>query len=192
MIDSASGGAGAATVEIFQQVEADLPGTACFAPVVERWWALSEETGTLPDDQAFWPDSWPEFVGRISIVEPIDDGQDFRYAIYAGAIVDAGGVDMTGRLVSEFPYDDLRNAIRQSHSNALMNLCPAIWRYRHLWRGTSFDYCTLYLPVRRARDGSTRLHTIIVNTDPKRRRRYAARFASGSPDLTPEALLQQS
>lgn len=195
-IDPVTEGAAPSTVELFEQVGTDTPGTACFAPVVERWWALSMEAqsegaGGLPSDQAFWLDSWPEFGGRISIVDPVADGRDFRYVIYAGAIVDAGGVDMTGRLVSEFPYADFRNAILQSYGSAYLERKPAIWRFRHIWRGASYDYCTLYLPVRRAHDGSIRLHTIIVNTDPERRRLYSARFATGSAVLAPEDLLQQ-
>lgn len=113
-------------------------------------------------------------MGRISIVDPIDDAQDFRYAIYAGAIVHAGGVDMTGRLLSEFPYPDFRGAIQQSHRESFLERWPKIWRFRHIWRETTYDYCTLYLPVRRVQDGSIRLHTIIVNTDPRRRRLYTA------------------
>ena len=188
--------AASSTVELFEQIGTDTPGTACFAPVLERWLALSKEAnyegaGAIPRDQAFWLDSWPEFAGRISIVDRVDDGQDFRYAIYAGAIVHAGGVDMTGRLVSEFPYQDFRDAVLQSHRNAIEKQTPEIWRFRHVWRGASYDYCTLYLPVRRAHDGSIRLHTIIVNTDPERRRLYSARFATGSAVLAPEDLLQQ-
>ena len=98
---------------------------------------------------------------------------------------------MTGRLVSEFPYPDFRDAVLQSHRNAIEKQTPEIWRFRHVWRGATYDYCTLYLPVRRAHDGSIRLHTIIVNTDLERRRLYSARFATGSAVLAPEDLLQQ-
>ena len=197
MNDPFAEGGPPSTVEIFEQIGTDTAGTACFAPVVERWEALSREAGSegadaLANDQAFWLDSWPEFAGRISIVEPLDGGRDFRYAIYAGAIVDAGGVDMTGRLVSEFPYPDFRHAILQSHRAAFLKQKPEIWRFRHVWRETTYDYCTIYLPVRRVQDGSIRLHTIIVNTDPMRRRLYTARFATGNAVLAPEDLLQQS
>jgi hypothetical protein len=180
------------TIEIFEEVGPDLPGTTCFKPVIAHWETLSEGADIIPPGQAFGPDSWSEFLGRISVLDPIDDGRDFRYAIHAGAIVHAGGVDMTGRHVSEFPYADFRDSVLHSHRTVFEARKPAIWRFRHIWRAKTYDYCTLYLPVRKSGDGSIRLHTIIVNTDPSRRRLYTARFVSGQTNLSPEDLLRYS
>ncbi|MEC9347003.1 MAG: hypothetical protein VYB54_12315 [Pseudomonadota bacterium] len=166
----------------------DLPGTACFAPVIDTWHLLAGDGGELPPDRSFWADRLTDFAGRISVLLPEDDGRDFFYVIYAGAIVDAGGVDMTGFRVSDFPFAGVREALSRCYRSTLRHGVPEIWRTRHDWRGQLYDYCLLVLPVRHVSSGRTRLHVLIVNTDPRRRRLYKAGFLPGREILKPDDL----
>lgn len=42
------------------------------------------------------------WLGSLMILEPLEDGADFRYRLYGSAIVEVAGFDMTGRKVSDF------------------------------------------------------------------------------------------
>lgn len=175
-------------VDICEPVDADTPATACFAPVVRRWHLLAGQVGDLPADRDFWADSLDEFAGRISVLEAGDDGSDFRYVIHAGAIVHAGGVDMTGYRVSDHPFEGVRAALLRIYRSTFRRRAPESWRLRHEWRGQHYDYCLLQLPVRHRSTGAIRIHTIIVNTDPGRRRLYKAGFFPGREILRPDEI----
>jgi len=180
-----SGGLSRKTIEIAEEIGTDHPGTRCLAPLVTRWEEIAKETGDLPSSDHFMMDSLGEFAGRLSVVEPVG-ADDFRYVIYAGAVANVGGVDMGDRRVSDFPYADLRAWFRTVYRRVMEERRPKICRLRHDWRGTVYDYCTLNLPVLRASTGKVRIHTVLVNTDPARRKLYQSQFVTGQSLETPE------
>ena len=157
-------------------MDAADPATECFVPVIRKWQTLYSLSGHLPSSREFQPDHLKEFPSRISVIEPVRGGEDFRYVIYAAAVVHAGGVDMTGYHVSDFFDEKLRTAVTKNLRAVLSDEEPRIWRYRHNWKDRSYDYCSLYIPLVHGAEKRFRIHSIIVNTDPTRRQLYSGRF----------------
>lgn len=164
------------------------PATKCFSSVVERWKKLGVQASGLPSSRDFQPDHLTDFPSRVSVIEPLDDGRDFRYIIYAAAIVDAGGVDMTGYCLSDFPDEAFSVAVMRNVRLVLNDRQPGIWRYRHDWMERQYDYCCLYVPLRNGENDDIRIYSIIVNTDPDRRQLYTGRFENTRKAVKPDQL----
>lgn len=177
-----------ANVALFVSMNADQPATRCFGPVIERWKKLGEQVSRLPSSRDFQPDHLTDFPSRVSVIEPVDAGCDFRYVIYAAAIVEAGGVDMTGYCLSDFHDEALRIHLTRNVRRVMNDRQPGIWRYRHDWMGRSYDYCCLYVPLRHGENDDIRIYSIIVNTDPDRRQLYTGRFESTRKAVKPDQL----
>jgi len=172
---SASSGACSGT-EISVPMDALHPATECFGPVIERWQTVAGQSEGLPFTRDFQADHLSAFQSRVSVIEPVENGKDFKFVIYAGAIIDAGGIDMTGYQTSDFHDPEFRAVFAGDLKTVLKNRRPGIWRYRHEWRGTSFDYCCLHIPLQHGDGGNDRIHSITMNTDPARRQLYSGHF----------------
>lgn len=165
--------------------------TQCFAPVVERWCSLNRRNEGLPNCRDFQQDNLEDFPSRVSVMEPIDGGRDFRFVIYAGAIIEAGGVDMTGYCLSDLHVEALRDAMIRNVQLVMTKKTTGIWRYRHGWKESTFDYCCLYLPLQYGDEDGIRIHSVIVNTDPSRRQMYKGRFEKTRHAVKPDQFKHQ-
>ncbi|MEQ8817938.1 MAG: PAS domain-containing protein [Thalassobaculum sp.] len=117
-------------------------------PLVARWRrARSGDPGRLPPRDAFSPETLGGLLGRISLLEPVDGGRDFRFRIHAGIAADVGGIELGGKLVGEMPYPAYREAIVALFAAALEAEEPRFGRMRINWFGTIYDYVDLALPL---------------------------------------------
>jgi hypothetical protein len=46
-------------------------------------------------------------LGYVALVDPVDDGRDFRYRLFGATLAAISGFDMTGRLLSTFSASPL-------------------------------------------------------------------------------------
>ena len=98
---------------VFQQHGAGVP-EAIRAPRAEQiplgplrflamhWQAIARD-GALPHIRKIDPFELRPALGYLMVLDPIDDGRDFRYRLYGSAIARISGLDMTGRKTSEHP-----------------------------------------------------------------------------------------
>jgi hypothetical protein len=82
----------------------EIEGTA-MDPRTRRFWefcaALPRENG-LPHRSSAGAEMLRSWLGNLMILDPAEDGQDFRYRLYGSEIARHCGFDMTDRLVSSF------------------------------------------------------------------------------------------
>jgi hypothetical protein len=64
------------------------------------WWRQLSAAGGLPPAQLITPDGLRTHLGRLIVLEPVDDGADFRYRLYGSVVAQFTGFDLTGWLLS--------------------------------------------------------------------------------------------
>jgi hypothetical protein len=69
--------------------------------LLEYWHA--QRCGQLPPITVIDPIKLRPALGRILIIEPVDQGRDFRYRLFGTHIAAVSGFDMTGKLLSVHP-----------------------------------------------------------------------------------------
>jgi hypothetical protein len=67
-----------------------------------KYWR-EQGRGALPPIAAIDPIRMRPALGRILIVEPVEQGADFRYRLFGSHISALTGFEMTGKLVSAYP-----------------------------------------------------------------------------------------
>lgn len=65
------------------------------------YWHARRGSARTPPVAAIDPTEMRPALGYLMIVEPIEDGQDFRYRLYGSLLATVSGTDLTGRRVSE-------------------------------------------------------------------------------------------
>jgi hypothetical protein len=69
--------------------------------LLEYWLAAGQ--GGLPRIGVIDPIRLRPALGRVLILEPVEDGRDFRYRLFGTRIAAMSGVDLTGKLASDDP-----------------------------------------------------------------------------------------
>jgi len=127
---------------------ADHPNLESVRSLLDRWHAVrAGKPDRLPRREAFSPETLGRLLGRISLLEPIDGGLDFRFRIHAGIAADVGGIDLGGKRVGEMPYPDYREAIIRLFVAAIETQTPQLQRIRINWFGTIYDYIDVAVPL---------------------------------------------
>ena len=145
-------------------------------PLVERWRrARSGDPARLPPREDFAPETLGGLLGRVSLLEPLDGGRDFRFRIHAGIAADVGGLELDGKLVGEMPYPDYREAIIRLYSAALQAEAPLFARMRINWFGRVFDYANAVLPLLDGARGVPTILSVMLHYDVTRPA-YVSRF----------------
>lgn len=86
--------------------DGDLPTEATSEKVVAlfRMWQDKRGQRAVPSRTDFEVAELKPWLGRLIIYEVLGDGVDFRYRLVGTDIVRIHGLDLTGRLVSQFCY----------------------------------------------------------------------------------------
>jgi len=69
--------------------------------LLEYW--LAHRRGAMPPVSAIDPVRLAPALGRILIVEPVEQGADFRYRLFGTDVAAVSGIEMTGKLLSAHP-----------------------------------------------------------------------------------------
>lgn len=149
------------------ELSPDAPAVRPALHMLERWesWPHSG----LPPRAHFPPESFGKLMGRICLLDPVDDGADFKFRIYSIIATNKGGMDLTGSRVSEFPYPDYAAALIQQNQQCLALGRPTMHENRFIWRNQKYAICCVRLPIRDTIDGPEMLMTIDLHADPDKR-----------------------
>ncbi len=165
---------------------ADHPNLESVRFLLDRWQAArADNPDRLPPREAFSPETLGRLLGRISLLEPIDGGRDFRFRIHAGIAADVGGLDLGGKRVGEMPYPDYREAIVRLFAAALEVEAPQLERMRINWFGTIYDYIDVAVPLYDETRGTPVILSILLHFDVDRPT-YVSRYRSASVDGEPD------
>ncbi len=66
-------------------------------------WSGRAADAPLPDVASIDPLDLRPALGHIMLLDPVDDGRDFRFRLYGSAVAAVSGFDFTRRLLSEHP-----------------------------------------------------------------------------------------
>lgn len=98
-----------AAIDLLPRPPVQLVGSAidraAMDPRTRRFWEFCRalpRDGGLPMRSSAGPEMLRPWLGNLMILDPIEDGRDFRYRLYGSAIANFCDFDMTGRTVSEF------------------------------------------------------------------------------------------
>lgn len=145
----------------------DAPAVRPALHMLERW---ESWTGPgLPPRSHFPPESFGKLMGRISLLDPVDDGADFIYRFYSLIAANKGGVDLTGTRVSDMPYPDYAAALIRQNRQCLSSGRPTFHENRFIWRNQTYGICCVRLPVRDKIDGHDMLMAIDLHANPDKR-----------------------
>tara|TARA_E500000318_G_scaffold71957_1_gene66621 strand:- start:700 stop:1248 length:549 start_codon:yes stop_codon:yes gene_type:complete len=149
------------------ELSRDAPSVRPALHMLEHWesWAGPG----LPLRSHFPPESFGKLMGRISLLDPLNDGEDFVYRIYAVIAANKGGMDLTGTRISDMPYPDYAAALIQQHRQCLSSGKPTIHENRFIWRNRTYGICCVRLPVRDKPDGPGMLMVIDLHANPDKR-----------------------
>lgn len=131
-------------------------------------WNAKRGNRRMPDRADFSPPELRPWLGEIHLLEVIEGGHDFLYLVYGTTIGRHHDVEMTRRLVSEWP-EAMRNAAMRTYTTVLRDACPYLVRQNENAQGRLHSNHRLVLPL--SRDGRTvdhiltHLHQIPVNKD---------------------------
>ncbi len=67
------------------------------------FWHESRGEESLPPVSALDPLRIQPALGRVSVVEPVENGRDFRYRLFGTIMAAVSGFDHTGKLLSDHP-----------------------------------------------------------------------------------------
>jgi hypothetical protein len=68
-----------------------------------EYWHECRGDAAVPPLSAVDPLRMQPALGRVAVLEPVADGQDFRYRLFGTIISAVSGFDLTGKLVSAHP-----------------------------------------------------------------------------------------
>jgi hypothetical protein len=86
-------------------------------------------------------------LGRLILVDVIDDGADFRVRLHGSILANRIGFDMTGQLLSAHPLSDYRNAVAERFRNVVADRRPHYYHADRLLNGNLHRYDALVLPL---------------------------------------------
>lgn len=68
---------------------------------VLNWWKKNCFENSLPNPSVINPEELTPALGKIAILEPIDNGRDFKYRLYGSKIVPELFKDLTGQYITD-------------------------------------------------------------------------------------------
>jgi len=88
-----------------------------------RFWETLRAGRTMPRRQDFVPEELFPWIGFLHLLEPIDGGRDFRYAVFTTRTLLGKDRDLNGKCVSH--WDDERTGFAMRLYGAVMqHACP--------------------------------------------------------------------
>lgn len=123
---------------------------ALTSPLLRRfyaYWDGKRGARNMPAFEQFDPLEFPWALGSVTLVDVLREPLRFRYRLVGGAHVARLGMDMTGKLVDEFPAPTLRQILNRTYTEAVQAAVPL---HRTRWEvvaGVNHHYEALLLPL---------------------------------------------
>jgi hypothetical protein len=131
-------------------------------------WNAKRGARRMPGRADLSPNEMRPWLGQMHLIEVINQGEDFRYLVFGTDIARYYDVEMTRRLISEWPAD-MRDAAMMTYLRVIGDACPYLVRQNEMAQGRLHSNHRLVLPL--SNDGRsvhhiiTHLHTIPVNEE---------------------------
>src|SRR5690349_6509917 len=100
----------------------------------------------MPARKEFSTDDLRPWLGSVHLIEVVEGGKDFRYLVYGTDIARYYDVEMTRRLVSEWP-DDMRQSAFMTYGRLVRDVCPYLVRQNEMAQGRLHSFHRLVLPM---------------------------------------------
>ena len=90
------------------------------------YWLTKCRDGALPSRRDIDPLEMKAWLGRISLLEIVDHGADFRFRLHGSTLVQGVGIDMTGRMLSEARPVELRDVAMAQYREVYHRRAPLL------------------------------------------------------------------
>ena len=108
---------------IWSPAEGDLDDSR-LVDLLRAWTEERDRTGRVPCPDWVEPEVLMSVLGYLMLLEPVDDGRDFRYRLYGTEISRRFMRDLTGHLVSEVPVANSRMFFLSVYQAAMVRREP--------------------------------------------------------------------
>lgn len=102
-----------------------------------RLWEMKRGASNVPSRESFDFDDFLPWMGRVSIMEVLTGGADFRYRLYGTTLAEVMGEDLTGKYVRNITRPDGDRYLRRlqeiaTRRNPLVFSGECFWRARNI------------------------------------------------------------
>lgn len=94
-----------------------------------EFWRSAPHRGDLPSIDRLDPLALKPVLGLLMILEPVDDGADFRYRLYGSEIAARAGLDLTGKLVTNVRSPKMAAFFIATYAAVLLRRQPLYTRH---------------------------------------------------------------
>lgn len=122
-----------------------------------KLWSSKRGARAMPDRAALTTAELRPWLGSIHLLEVIERGRDFRYLVYGTDIARHYDVEMTRKLVSDWP-EAMRTTAFETYGRVTRDACPYLVRQNEIAVGRVFSNHRLVLPL--SKDGSAVDHIL--------------------------------
>ncbi|GLQ07739.1 PAS domain-containing protein [Sneathiella chinensis] len=132
--------------------------------ILWTYWQGLRGDGTIARYSQINPEDFIKAIGNVLLLEPNENGTDFRYRVYGSNVAKLVGREMTGKWISEF--GEVPGRLSLAQYPAVMKLKTPLYSEHTASYSASQStrWCRLLLPMEN-RDGV--LDRILVGTVPK-------------------------
>lgn len=95
------------------------------------YWQAQRGEARMPPVSAIDPAALRSALGYLILIEPVDEGRDFRYRLYGSLLATVSGIDLTGRLVSEHWASDYVVDFSLASYRAVYRRAEPLYTLRH-------------------------------------------------------------
>lgn len=111
-----------------------------------QFWNMRRNGRAMPERADFTPEDLYPWIGFLHLLEPVDDGNDFRYAVFTTRTVIGATKDMTGKRVSDW-QDERARAAKDLYGTVLRIAGPVYSAVPERHEDDMILYSRLCLPL---------------------------------------------
>jgi hypothetical protein len=112
-----------------------------------RYWIERRGTRRYPSRDDIDPLDFAYAVGRVSLVDVLEDPRRFRYRLVSTTLTARLGYEMTGKFLDEIPGSEMRAYTERIYTTAMERLAPLHLRDDSLMDGRRWRHEALILPL---------------------------------------------
>src|SRR6266481_6045374 len=105
------------------------------SPILRRLlvdWQFRRDERTFPSRKDFDPVDLAYALGKLLLIEVLYEPLRFRYRLIGSELVQRAGIDLTGKMVDEFPEPEYREFALRQYAAAVDLRCPISTRHNRL------------------------------------------------------------
>ncbi len=110
------------------------------------YWRASRRAAAMPPAEAIDPFALRFALGHLVLLEPTQEGADFKVRLYGTQLASRVGYDLTGKLLSSIEDPYVRRGTEQAAARVLFAARPLLVLRRRRLANRSVDYTCLFLP----------------------------------------------